>query len=126
MPAPYPPHPDPAHSAASAGAGGEGQEGSEQGMVGACLHPDGGSEAPFWTGSEQSGCNCVFGCRVVRAGGALDAGPRLSPHGLPGMQRQSVHCTERQAGPVDERHCDPLDRPDDRQRKCSEEPCPAR
>ncbi|XP_047652030.1 A disintegrin and metalloproteinase with thrombospondin motifs 7 isoform X1 [Phacochoerus africanus] len=43
-----------------------------------------------------------------------------------GMQRQSVHCTERQAGPVDERHCDPLDRPDDRQRKCSEEPCPAR
>nr|XP_010953483.1 A disintegrin and metalloproteinase with thrombospondin motifs 7 [Camelus bactrianus] len=43
-----------------------------------------------------------------------------------GMQRQSVHCTERQAGPVDERHCDPLGRPDDRQRKCSEEPCPAR
>lgn len=74
----------------------------------------------------SSGCSCVFGCRVVRAGGALGAGPRLSPHGLPGMQRQSVHCTERQAGPVDERHCDPLDRPDDRQRKCSEEPCPAR
>ncbi|XP_072593608.1 A disintegrin and metalloproteinase with thrombospondin motifs 7 [Vulpes vulpes] len=43
-----------------------------------------------------------------------------------GMQRQSVHCTEQQAGPVDERHCDPLSRPDDRQRKCSEEPCPAR
>ncbi|XP_064425826.1 A disintegrin and metalloproteinase with thrombospondin motifs 7 isoform X2 [Mirounga angustirostris] len=43
-----------------------------------------------------------------------------------GMQRQSVHCTERQAGPVDERHCDPLGRPDDHQRKCSEEPCPAR
>uniref|UniRef100_A0A8I3N084 A disintegrin and metalloproteinase with thrombospondin motifs 7 n=1 Tax=Canis lupus familiaris TaxID=9615 RepID=A0A8I3N084_CANLF len=42
-----------------------------------------------------------------------------------GMQRQSVHCTEQQAGPVDERHCDPLSRPDDRQRKCSEEPCPA-
>lgn len=43
-----------------------------------------------------------------------------------GMQRQSVYCTEKQAGPVDERHCDPLGRPDDRHRKCSEEPCPAR
>ncbi|XP_066885550.1 A disintegrin and metalloproteinase with thrombospondin motifs 7 isoform X6 [Kogia breviceps] len=43
-----------------------------------------------------------------------------------GMQRQSVHCMERQAGPVDERHCEPLGRPDDRQRRCSEEPCPAR
>uniref|UniRef100_A0A673TY54 A disintegrin and metalloproteinase with thrombospondin motifs 7 n=1 Tax=Suricata suricatta TaxID=37032 RepID=A0A673TY54_SURSU len=43
-----------------------------------------------------------------------------------GMQRQTVHCTERQVGPVDERHCDPLGRPDDRQRPCSEEPCPAR
>ncbi|XP_053079409.1 A disintegrin and metalloproteinase with thrombospondin motifs 7 isoform X1 [Acinonyx jubatus] len=43
-----------------------------------------------------------------------------------GMQRQTVHCTERQVGPVDERHCDPLVRPDDRQRQCSEEPCPAR
>ncbi|XP_032480213.1 A disintegrin and metalloproteinase with thrombospondin motifs 7 isoform X3 [Phocoena sinus] len=45
---------------------------------------------------------------------------------LNGMQRQSVRCMERQAGPVDERHCEPLGRPDDRQRKCSEEPCPAR
>ncbi|KAM9183659.1 A disintegrin and metalloproteinase with thrombospondin motifs 7 [Dugong dugon] len=43
-----------------------------------------------------------------------------------GMQRQSVYCTEWQAGPVDEGHCDPLNRPDDRQRKCSEDPCPAR
>ncbi|XP_062947346.1 A disintegrin and metalloproteinase with thrombospondin motifs 7 [Cynocephalus volans] len=43
-----------------------------------------------------------------------------------GVQRQSVHCMERQAGPVDEEHCDPLTRPDDHQRKCNEEPCPAR
>ncbi|XP_032692766.1 A disintegrin and metalloproteinase with thrombospondin motifs 7 [Lontra canadensis] len=43
-----------------------------------------------------------------------------------GVQRQNTRCSERQAGPVDERHCDPLSRPDDRQRKCSEEPCPAR
>ncbi|KAL0620090.1 A disintegrin and metalloproteinase with thrombospondin motifs 7 [Plecturocebus cupreus] len=43
-----------------------------------------------------------------------------------GVQRQSVYCSERQAGPVDEEHCDPLGRPDDRQRKCSEQPCPAR
>ncbi|XP_039072725.1 A disintegrin and metalloproteinase with thrombospondin motifs 7 [Hyaena hyaena] len=43
-----------------------------------------------------------------------------------GMQRQTVQCTERQVGPVGERHCDPLGRPDDRQRPCSEEPCPAR
>uniref|UniRef100_A0A2K6AI53 ADAM metallopeptidase with thrombospondin type 1 motif 7 n=1 Tax=Mandrillus leucophaeus TaxID=9568 RepID=A0A2K6AI53_MANLE len=44
----------------------------------------------------------------------------------PGVQRQSVYCSERQTGPVDEEHCDPLGRPDDRQRKCSEQPCPAR
>uniref|UniRef100_A0A5F9CXW8 A disintegrin and metalloproteinase with thrombospondin motifs 7 n=1 Tax=Oryctolagus cuniculus TaxID=9986 RepID=A0A5F9CXW8_RABIT len=43
-----------------------------------------------------------------------------------GVQRQSVYCMERLAGPVDEGHCDALGRPDDRQRKCSEEPCPAR
>ncbi|XP_037367288.2 LOW QUALITY PROTEIN: A disintegrin and metalloproteinase with thrombospondin motifs 7 [Talpa occidentalis] len=43
-----------------------------------------------------------------------------------GTQRQSVHCMSQQAGPVDDGHCDPLGRPEDRQRKCSEEPCPAR
>ncbi|KAM5291357.1 A disintegrin and metalloproteinase with thrombospondin motifs 7 isoform 3-T3 [Glossophaga mutica] len=43
-----------------------------------------------------------------------------------GIQRQSAHCTKWQAGPVDDRYCDPVGRPDDRQRKCSEEPCPAR
>nr|XP_054113288.1 A disintegrin and metalloproteinase with thrombospondin motifs 7 isoform X4 [Callithrix jacchus] len=43
-----------------------------------------------------------------------------------GVQRQSVYCLEQQAGPVDEGHCDPLGQPDDRQRKCSEQPCPAR
>ncbi|XP_033611959.1 A disintegrin and metalloproteinase with thrombospondin motifs 7 [Fukomys damarensis] len=43
-----------------------------------------------------------------------------------GMQRQIVYCSEKQAGLVDERHCDPLTRPDDNHRTCSEEPCPAR
>ncbi|XP_015335838.1 A disintegrin and metalloproteinase with thrombospondin motifs 7 [Marmota marmota marmota] len=43
-----------------------------------------------------------------------------------GVQRQSVYCMESQAGLVDEGHCDPLSRPDDRQRKCNEELCPAR
>ncbi|XP_054444611.1 A disintegrin and metalloproteinase with thrombospondin motifs 7 [Pteronotus mesoamericanus] len=43
-----------------------------------------------------------------------------------GTQRQSAHCAEWQAGPVDDRYCDPVGRPDDRQRKCREEPCPAR
>ncbi|XP_021494389.1 A disintegrin and metalloproteinase with thrombospondin motifs 7 [Meriones unguiculatus] len=43
-----------------------------------------------------------------------------------GVQRQSLYCIERQAGRVDEQHCEHLHRPDDRQRKCSEEPCPAR
>ncbi|KAM5291756.1 LOW QUALITY PROTEIN: A disintegrin and metalloproteinase with thrombospondin motifs 7 [Ctenodactylus gundi] len=43
-----------------------------------------------------------------------------------GVQRQSVYCVEQQTGLVDERHCDSLGQPDDRQRKCSEEPCPAR
>ncbi|XP_058150586.1 A disintegrin and metalloproteinase with thrombospondin motifs 7 isoform X2 [Dasypus novemcinctus] len=43
-----------------------------------------------------------------------------------GTQRQSVYCSELQASPVDATRCDPLSRPDDRHRKCSEEPCPAR
>uniref|UniRef100_A0A8C3NUN3 ADAM metallopeptidase with thrombospondin type 1 motif 7 n=1 Tax=Cyanoderma ruficeps TaxID=181631 RepID=A0A8C3NUN3_9PASS len=43
-----------------------------------------------------------------------------------GVQRQVVHCVERLAGLVEERFCDPLTRPDDQQRTCSEEPCPAR
>ncbi|NXQ29534.1 ATS7 metalloproteinase, partial [Alaudala cheleensis] len=43
-----------------------------------------------------------------------------------GVQRQVVHCVERLAGLVEERFCDALSRPDDQQRPCSEEPCPAR
>ncbi|NWI89415.1 ATS7 metalloproteinase, partial [Pitta sordida] len=43
-----------------------------------------------------------------------------------GVQRQVVHCVEKVAGIVEERFCDPLTRPDDQQRPCSEEPCPAR
>ncbi|NXB74679.1 ATS7 metalloproteinase, partial [Donacobius atricapilla] len=43
-----------------------------------------------------------------------------------GVQRQVVHCVERLAGLVEERFCDALTRPDDQQRTCSEEPCPAR
>ncbi|XP_061428265.1 A disintegrin and metalloproteinase with thrombospondin motifs 7-like [Lethenteron reissneri] len=43
-----------------------------------------------------------------------------------GVQRQEVHCTERTAGPVEERLCDDVPRPDDRQRACNEHECPAR
>ncbi|KAM6201059.1 A disintegrin and metalloproteinase with thrombospondin motifs 7 [Rhynchocyon petersi] len=43
-----------------------------------------------------------------------------------GMQRQSVYCSERQVGPVDEGHCNPWTRPDDRQKRCTRDPCPAR
>ncbi|NXL36579.1 ATS7 metalloproteinase, partial [Glaucidium brasilianum] len=43
-----------------------------------------------------------------------------------GVQRQVVHCVEKLAGIVEERYCDALTRPDDQQRTCSEEPCPAR
>ncbi|NXD16895.1 ATS7 metalloproteinase, partial [Nothocercus nigrocapillus] len=43
-----------------------------------------------------------------------------------GVQRQAVHCVERLAGIVEERHCDARSRPDEQQRTCSEEPCPAR
>ncbi|EMP36044.1 A disintegrin and metalloproteinase with thrombospondin motifs 7 [Chelonia mydas] len=43
-----------------------------------------------------------------------------------GVQRQIVHCVEQLAGLVEERYCDSLTRPDDKQRTCSEEPCPAR
>ncbi|KAM4677814.1 A disintegrin and metalloproteinase with thrombospondin motifs 7 isoform 2-T2 [Discoglossus pictus] len=43
-----------------------------------------------------------------------------------GIQRQLVHCVEKVAGLVEERYCDFLTRPDDRQRSCNEEPCPPR
>ncbi|XP_064421805.1 A disintegrin and metalloproteinase with thrombospondin motifs 7 [Latimeria chalumnae] len=43
-----------------------------------------------------------------------------------GVQRQIVHCVEKIVGIVEERYCDYLTRPDDKQRSCSEEPCPAR
>uniref|UniRef100_A0A8C3JCU5 ADAM metallopeptidase with thrombospondin type 1 motif 7 n=1 Tax=Calidris pygmaea TaxID=425635 RepID=A0A8C3JCU5_9CHAR len=43
-----------------------------------------------------------------------------------GVQRQIVHCVEKLAGIVEERFCDALTRPDDQQRTCNEEPCPAR
>lgn len=37
-----------------------------------------------------------------------------------------MHCVEKLAGIVEERYCDTLTRPDDQQRTCNEEPCPAR
>ncbi|XP_007432084.2 A disintegrin and metalloproteinase with thrombospondin motifs 7 [Python bivittatus] len=43
-----------------------------------------------------------------------------------GVQRQMVRCLEKAAGFVEERYCDALSRPDDKQRNCNEEPCPAR
>ncbi|XP_062998833.1 A disintegrin and metalloproteinase with thrombospondin motifs 7 [Elgaria multicarinata webbii] len=43
-----------------------------------------------------------------------------------GVQRQSVRCVEKVAGAVEELYCEALSRPDDKQRSCSEEPCPAR
>uniref|UniRef100_A0A8C8R543 ADAM metallopeptidase with thrombospondin type 1 motif 7 n=1 Tax=Pelusios castaneus TaxID=367368 RepID=A0A8C8R543_9SAUR len=43
-----------------------------------------------------------------------------------GVQRQIVQCVEKMAGIVEERYCDVLTRPDDKQKTCSEEPCPAR
>uniref|UniRef100_A0A8C3LHV3 ADAM metallopeptidase with thrombospondin type 1 motif 7 n=1 Tax=Chrysolophus pictus TaxID=9089 RepID=A0A8C3LHV3_CHRPC len=43
-----------------------------------------------------------------------------------GVQRQIVHCVEKLAGIVEEQYCDTLTRPDDKQRTCNEEPCPAR
>ncbi|XP_043933631.1 A disintegrin and metalloproteinase with thrombospondin motifs 7-like [Protopterus annectens] len=43
-----------------------------------------------------------------------------------GVQRQIVHCIEKIAGIVEERYCDPLTRPDDNQRNCNEDACPAR
>lgn len=43
-----------------------------------------------------------------------------------GVQRQIVHCLEKIAGIVEEQYCDLLTRPDDRQRSCHPEPCPAR
>ncbi|XP_067827399.1 A disintegrin and metalloproteinase with thrombospondin motifs 7-like isoform X2 [Heptranchias perlo] len=43
-----------------------------------------------------------------------------------GVQRQIVHCLEKIAGIVEEQYCDLITRPDDKQRSCHTEPCPAR
>ncbi|XP_069480305.1 A disintegrin and metalloproteinase with thrombospondin motifs 7 [Ambystoma mexicanum] len=43
-----------------------------------------------------------------------------------GVQRQVVLCVEKLSGIVEERYCDSRSRPDDQQRICSQEPCPAR
>ncbi|XP_051896607.1 A disintegrin and metalloproteinase with thrombospondin motifs 7-like [Pristis pectinata] len=43
-----------------------------------------------------------------------------------GVQRQIVHCLEKIAGIVEEQYCDLVTRPDDQQRSCHPEPCPAR
>ncbi|XP_043533060.1 A disintegrin and metalloproteinase with thrombospondin motifs 7-like isoform X1 [Chiloscyllium plagiosum] len=43
-----------------------------------------------------------------------------------GVQRQIVHCLEKIAGIVQEQYCELLPRPDDKQRSCHPEPCPAR
>ncbi|XP_078539094.1 A disintegrin and metalloproteinase with thrombospondin motifs 7 [Lissotriton helveticus] len=43
-----------------------------------------------------------------------------------GVQRQIVLCVEKLLGIVEERYCDSHTRPDDQQRTCSQEPCPAR
>lgn len=61
-------------------------------------------------------CRCPQGALRVPSVSILPAG----------VQRQVVHCVERLAGLVEERFCDALTRPDDQQRTCSEEPCPAR
>ncbi|GCB75814.1 hypothetical protein scyTo_0018264, partial [Scyliorhinus torazame] len=42
------------------------------------------------------------------------------------VQRQIVHCLEKIAGIVEEQYCELITRPDDRQRSCHPEPCPAR
>ena len=50
----------------------------------------------------------------------------LSPSaGIPGVQRQIVHCVEKTTGIVEEHLCDPSTRPDDNQTSCNKEPCPA-
>lgn len=84
----------------------------------ACLHPDRGSGTLFCEVSVGRLCGCLLGHPGAR--------PGLSSPRLPGVQKQSLYCMERRAGVVTEEHCDPLNRPVDRQRKCNEEPCPPR
>ncbi|MFT7816604.1 A disintegrin and metalloproteinase with thrombospondin motifs 7-like [Arapaima gigas] len=42
-----------------------------------------------------------------------------------GVQRQIVHCMERNSGIVEQHYCDPATRPDDKRASCNEELCPA-
>lgn len=43
-----------------------------------------------------------------------------------GIQKQTVYCTERHHGTVDDRYCEFLGPPEERQRICTREPCPAK
>lgn len=55
--------------------------------------------------------------------------PRASPPPrppTPGIQKQTVYCTERHHGTVDDRYCEFLRPPEERQRICTQEPCPAK
>lgn len=45
--------------------------------------------------------------------------------GIPGVQKQIVHCVEKTTGIVEEQFCDPLTRPDNNQTSCNKDPCPA-
>lgn len=84
----------------------------------ACLHPDRGSRTLFCEVSAERLHVCLLGHPGAR--------PRLNSPWLPGVQKQSLYCMERQAGVVAEEYCNSLNRPHERQRKCSEEPCPPR
>ncbi|NXF35935.1 ATS7 metalloproteinase, partial [Nyctibius bracteatus] len=90
---------------------------------------------PVWI-QVRGGCAGGQGARWVALGPPVTSGRgcsvvwldvRLEPSRVSaGVQRQVVHCVEKLAGIVEERYCDALTRPDDQQRTCSEEPCPAR
>uniref|UniRef100_A0A8C8Z658 A disintegrin and metalloproteinase with thrombospondin motifs 7 n=1 Tax=Prolemur simus TaxID=1328070 RepID=A0A8C8Z658_PROSS len=104
------------------------------------LTSPGPTNEPVWIQllfqESNPGVRYEYTVRREAGGHSQDKPPEFSWHYGPwtrctvtcgtGVQRQSVFCVERQAGAVDEGHCDPLGRPDDRQRRCSEEPCPAR
>ena len=43
-----------------------------------------------------------------------------------GTQRSEVACTEIEAGIVEDKYCDGIPKPDDKQKVCNEHLCPAR
>lgn len=69
---------------------------------------------------------------LSRVGMAISGGGVTEPRAIPpspapsGIQKQTVYCMERHYGTMDNRYCEFLGPPEEHQRICTREPCPAK